>query len=110
MHKIKPTSTMIKAYFGALEVYAKQGVRHEDALRTAFQTLIADTAPSVGWQLIPELTNRVRGIRPDGTLRDTYFMERGHWEAKDSDDDLETEIKTPSAVAFCRTTPRPVTS
>ena len=93
MQTFKPAHVAITRYFRALDAYAKQGVRHEGALRTAFQDLLADTALSVGWQLIPELTDRIKHIRPDGTLRDSYFIERGHWEAKDSDDNLETEIK-----------------
>ena len=32
-------------------------------------------------------------IRPDGTFRDEFTIERGYWEAKDTDDDLEAEIK-----------------
>ena len=30
---------------------------------------------------------------PDGTLRDAFLLPRGYWEAKDTDDDLEYEIK-----------------
>ena len=30
---------------------------------------------------------------PDGTVKDTLRMARGYWEAKDSHDDLETEIR-----------------
>ena len=93
MQTFKLTHSAIRAYFRALDAYAQQGIRHEGALRTAFQNLLADTATSVGWQLIPELTDRTRRICPDGTLRDSYFIERGHWEAKDTDDNLEAEIK-----------------
>ena len=32
------------------------------------------------------------GNRPDGTVKDTLRMNRGYWEAKDSHDDLDTEI------------------
>ena len=33
------------------------------------------------------------GNRPDGTVKDTLRMARGYWEAKDSRDDLDTEIE-----------------
>ena len=33
------------------------------------------------------------GNRPDGTVKDTLRMSRGYWEAKDSHDDLDTEIQ-----------------
>src|SRR5262249_11349702 len=32
-------------------------------------------------------------IRPDGTFRDAYYLERGYWEAKDTQDKLEAEIQ-----------------
>ena len=31
--------------------------------------------------------------RPDGTLRDEFLLPRGYWEAKDTGDELEVEIK-----------------
>ena len=33
------------------------------------------------------------GNRPDGTVKDTLRMARGYWEAKDSHDDLDSEIE-----------------
>ncbi len=33
------------------------------------------------------------GNRPDGTVKDTLRMNRGYWEAKDTHDDLDTEIQ-----------------
>ena len=33
------------------------------------------------------------GNRPDGTVKDTLRMARGYWEAKDTHDDLDTEIE-----------------
>ena len=32
-------------------------------------------------------------MRPDGTVRDSNSLPRGYWEAKDTNDDLDTEIK-----------------
>ena len=42
--------------------------------------------------LIPELRT-ADNVVPDGTVKDTLRMARGYWEAKDSHDDLETEIR-----------------
>ena len=42
--------------------------------------------------LVAELTT-ARGVRPDGTVKDSLRMTRGYWEAKDTRDDLEVEIK-----------------
>ncbi len=44
---------------------------------------------------IAELSGKSGGaiIRPAGTLRDRSTLPRGYWEAKDTQDDLDTEIK-----------------
>ncbi len=42
--------------------------------------------------LVDELDAQHRN-RPDGTVKDTLRMSRGYWEAKDSHDDLDTEIQ-----------------
>ncbi len=93
--KVKPTHKAVKTYYTALTTYAEQRVEHEGALRSAFQNLLADTGRKVGWTLIPELSLDAGGhkIRPDGTFRDEFTIERGYWEAKDTDDNLEAEIK-----------------
>jgi hypothetical protein len=81
----------IKAYYIALQTYEKQKVKHEDALRSAFQNLLAATGRRVGWTLTPVLI--IGPIRPDGTFRDDYYLEHGYWEAKDTRDNLQTEIQ-----------------
>jgi len=92
--QVKPTHKAVKEYYAALERYAGQKVAHEGAVRSAFQNLLADSGRKFGWTLIPELTIDANGqqIRPDGTFRDEYTIERGYWEAKDTDDDIDTEI------------------
>ena len=42
--------------------------------------------------LVDEL-GAARGNRPDGTVKDSLRMSRGYWEAKDTHDDLDTEIE-----------------
>ena len=93
--KVKPTHKAVKSYYAALATYADQSVEHEGALRSAFQNLLSETGRKVGWTLIPELSLNANGhqIRPDGTFRDKFTIERGYWEAKDTDDDLKVEIK-----------------
>jgi hypothetical protein len=95
-HPIKPTHPAIKAYYDALKGFAAHGAEHEGATETAFGRLLADTAKSVGWTLIPEQGLKAGGrhIDPDGTRRDAYNLPRGYWEAKDTDDDLDVEIAT----------------
>ena len=103
---IKPSHKAIKAYYEALKSYARQDVGHESALRSAFQNLLDETGRRMGWTLIPELSETAEGkpegktVRPDGTFRDDYYITRGHWEAKDTDDNLETEIKRKIAKGY----------
>ena len=42
--------------------------------------------------LVPELA-LTSGVRPDGAVKDSLRMARGYWEAKDTHDDLDTEIQ-----------------
>ncbi len=41
-----------------------------------------------------------RNLRPDATLRDRNNFPRGYWEAKDSADDLEAEIRKKSELKY----------
>ncbi len=93
--KIKPTDKAIKAYYAALEAYRQQDVEHETAVSTAFQSLLDQVGRHFGWTLIPQLSDTADGcpIRPDGTFRDEYYITRGYWEAKDTHDNLEAEIR-----------------
>ncbi len=89
------TATHKKAidhYYKELAAYHEHKVTHETAVRSAFQNLLAAFAQSANWTLIPEQT-LANGKRPDGTLRDTFNLPRGYWEAKDTRDDLTTEIR-----------------
>jgi predicted helicase len=99
---IKPAHKAIKTYYEALAAYQRQDVEHETALRSAFQNLLEQCGRQHGWTLIPELSDKAAGkdIRPDGTFRDDFYITRGHWEAKDSHDNLETEIKKKIAKGY----------
>jgi len=103
---IKPTHKAIKTYYQRLQTYRDERVEHEGEVETAFQQLLADTARSHGWTLLPKLKLQVKAgarrgspdpaatknIYPDGTLRDFFNLRRGFWEAKDTHDDLDVEI------------------
>jgi len=51
---LKPTHKAVTAYYGALAQFEKLGVKHEGAVRSAFQTLLEHCARQVGRTLIPE--------------------------------------------------------
>ena len=71
-------------------------------IRSPFQSLLEDTARLKGWTLIPELSEKASGgsVRPDGTVRDSNSLPRGYWEAKDTKDDLDAEIKRKTARGY----------
>ena len=92
---VTPNQAAIRNYYSQLQDLRSQGVTNELSIRQPFLTLLAETARPVGWQVIPELGKKAgaRTIRPDATLRDRNSLPRGYWEAKDTYDDLEVEIR-----------------
>lgn len=92
---IKPTHKAIQGYYAALQSFNSLNVSHETGVRTAFQNLLTETARAQRWTLVTEQTLKVGGknIRPDGVMRDEFNLPRGYWEAKDTDDDLDAEIR-----------------
>ena len=93
---IKPDSAPIQQYYGMIKEAEGQDALHEGNVRRAFETLLRETAKAKNWELVTEESIRREGantIRYDGTLRDVNRLPHGWWEAKDSHDDLETEIK-----------------
>ncbi len=97
--EIKPNHKAIKAYYQALEDYQQQGFDHEMAVRQAFANLLETIAKPLQWTLILEysLPNRKR---IDGALRDSFRIPRGYWEAKDTSDDLESDMKKKIAIGY----------
>ncbi len=90
----KSLSNSVAAYYQTLKEFEHQRAFHEGAVSVAFQTLLSDAARPHHWTLIRELTEKTTagGIRPDGTLKDQMNLVRGHWEAKDTSDNLHEEI------------------
>jgi hypothetical protein len=91
---LKPSAKPVQTYYASLRDLAFQNVSHEQAVRAAFQELLSAAARPHKWVPIPELGQKFKGNRiiPDGTCRDAYNLPRGHWEAKDSADNLDAEI------------------
>ena len=81
------------AYYGDLAAYAGHGVAHEQATRFAFGKLLDTFAKPAGWTVILEQKLDGSRKRPDATLYDAFKIPRGYWEAKDTQDDLDSEIQ-----------------
>jgi predicted helicase len=92
---INPTHRSIRKYYEDVAALRAQGVLNEMSVRSPFESLLQETARLKDWTFIAELSGKSGGaiIRPDGTLRDRNSLPRGYWEAKDTQDDLDTEIK-----------------
>ena len=100
---LKPTHKAVQAYYASLAKFGKLGITHESAVRSAFAALLDNAAGQLHWKLVPEHAIARKGAKPlkaDGAVLDNYGLTRGIWEAKDSDDDLEKEIKAKFAVGY----------
>ncbi|MFM6191503.1 MAG: type ISP restriction/modification enzyme [Planktothrix sp.] len=103
MLNLKPTHKPVKAYYHALQQFAKLGVSHELAVKDAFADLLKACCQQFDLTLIPEkeikLTTGKR-IRVDGALVRDGSIRYGIWEAKDSHDKLDREVKQKFAVGY----------
>ena len=100
---IKPTHKPIKNYYTELEAYAKVGAEHEGAVRTAFQNLLQHYCRQADLILVCEKTRytpQKRRIQIDGEVVDAFDLPHGHWEAKDTHDDLPTEARKKSEAGY----------
>ena len=89
-----PTYPHIESYRKELEDIIKfGGSDNESSIRKAFQDCLSEYCSNhrENLRLIPELA--AQGGVPDGTIKDSLRMARGYWEAKDTHDDLDTEIQ-----------------
>ncbi|MGA2035294.1 MAG: type ISP restriction/modification enzyme, partial [Thermoguttaceae bacterium] len=104
---LKPSHKLVKAYYDALAQFEKLGVKHEGAVRSAFQTLLEHCARQAGRTLVPEYQLKGKTGRPiesDGAIVDalSQVLRYGLWEAEDTDDDLGREIKAKFTAGYPR--------
>ena len=100
---IKPTHKPIKNYYAELKEYEKIGAEHEGAVRTAFQNLLQHYCRQADLILVCEKTRytpQKRRIQIDGEVVDAFDLPHGHWEAKDTHDDLPTEARKKSEAGY----------
>ena len=90
-----PTYPHIDSYYEQLrELIQFGGATNEENIRLAFLNCLSEYCKehSERFVLVPELRSD-RSNKPDGTVRDSLRMTRGLWEAKDTHDDLDREIR-----------------
>ena len=90
-----PAYPHIERYHANIQRYIELGGSdNEQSIRRAFAECLdaycQDHREKLA--LIDELSASL-GNRPDGTVKDSLRMARGYWEAKDTHDDLDTEIQ-----------------
>ena len=100
---LKPTHKAVIAYYDSLAKFASLGVKHETAVRSAFQELLDYCARQFDCKLVPEYALKRKGradAKADGAVLNNINLIRGLWEAKDSADDLDEEIKRKFAAGY----------
>ncbi len=94
--ELKPAHKPVQNYYAALRQFEELGVRHESAVRSAFQSLLAHCARQHDWTLVPEWEirrPRRMPLRVNGALVNDFRLTHGFWEAKDIHDDLRREVR-----------------
>jgi predicted helicase len=99
---LKPNHKAIKDYYDALSNLDTLRASHEGAVSPAFAALLRHCARQFDWTLLEQHSVKRNGhpIRFDGALVDTFKLPHGYWEAKDSGDDLDKEVKKKFATGY----------
>jgi predicted helicase len=100
---LKPNHKPVKDYYAALAQFHQHDHKTEGNTRSAFESLLRRCASAYDWHLVGEYqfkgTNK-QPLRADGALVDDLTLVHGLWEAKDSADDLQKEIKAKVARGY----------
>jgi predicted helicase len=100
---LKPAHKAVIAYYDSLDKFATLGIKYESAVRSAFHELLEHCARQFDWKLVPEYAIKRKGkadAKADGALLDNYGLNHGLWEAKDSADNLDKEIKHKFSIGY----------
>ena len=104
LFSLKPTHAPVKAYYAALAQFLKHGHTTEGNTRAAFADLLKKCASPYKWHLVEEFPFKGTGkqsLRADGAIFDNDLpILQGFWEAKDTNDDLDREIKSKVAKGY----------
>ena len=100
---LKPNHKAIRDYYATLQQYEHQGITHEGAVSSPFDTLLQSCAKQINATLVPQYPMRARKgnrIVIDGAILDEYGLPLGYWEAKDIDDDLAKAVQEKQNVGY----------
>lgn len=93
---LKPSHKPVRDYYKALKDVQQMSLLHEGAVAPQFANLLRACASRMKWTLAEQYQILRKGRRPlraDGVFLDQFKLRHGVWEAKDSDDDLDKEVK-----------------
>ena len=93
---LKPNHKAIRDYYATLQQYEQQGITHEGAVSSPFDTLLHACAKQVNATLIPQYSMHTAAgnrIVIDGMIRDEYGLPLAYWEAKDIHDNLPDAVQ-----------------
>ena len=93
---LKPNHKAIRDYYTTLHQYTQQGITHEGAVSSPFDTLLHACAKQINATFIPQHPMRTatgNRIVIDGMVRDEYGLPLAYWEAKDIDDNLAKAVQ-----------------
>ena len=101
---IRPSHKPVRAYYDAISDLNELGVSHEGAVAPAFASLLRYCAGQFKWTLVEKYAFRPTGhahtLYVDGALVDAFNLSHGLWEAKDTSDDLDKEIRRKFDVGY----------
>lgn len=94
---LRPGHKSVRAYYEAISSLSELGVSHEGAVSPAFASLLRHCANQVVWTLVEKYplkpSKHEHTLFVDGALVDAFNLPHGFWEAKDTSDDLDKEIR-----------------
>jgi predicted helicase len=99
---LKPNHQAVRAYFEELRTLSHLDFYAEGAVSPAFAALLRHCAKQARLTLVEQyyLSKNGRSLRVDGALLDNFKLPHGYWEAKDTADDLDKEIKKKFAAGY----------
>lgn len=78
--QLKPTHKVVQDYYESLAKFEQLGIKHEGAVRSAFQTLLESCGRQFDWKLVPEYRSKGKAashVQIDGALLDNYGLVHG---------------------------------
>ena len=91
----------INKYYNQIDKFKRYGgTRNESSVRRAFANLLQEYCENKNLELIDELKLENSIKRPDGTVRSATQITYGHWESKDTKDNLDKEIKKKIKIGY----------